>query len=112
MTPSSRRLRNNRALYKVARRAFEDCLVPPIRELIAEAAAARNRIRPAASMTEAVLTASDTGVTERIRSVERRMEEEFGAIRAELASIRKRIDDVPEIRERLAAIEARFAPRS
>jgi hypothetical protein len=63
-------------------------------------------------MTDAVSTTSGTGVTERIRSVEKRVEEEFAAVRIELAAIHNRIDNPLNIRERLAALEAKIAARS
>ncbi len=49
---------------------------------------------------------------EGLGGLEKRMEEGFAAVRVEIAHTHRRLDDVLDIRERLAALEARFAPRS
>jgi hypothetical protein len=46
---------------------------------------------------------------ERLGSLEKRMEEGFAAVRTEIGYTNRRLDEALEIRERLAALEAKVA---
>ncbi len=61
---------------------------------------------------EAGLSGLEKRMQDGLGGLEKRMEEGFAAVRVEIAHTHRRVDNVLDIRERLAALEARFASRS
>jgi predicted nucleic acid-binding Zn-ribbon protein len=97
------------------KQAIQDVIAPQIQELKGEIAALRGEmggLRGEMRQFEKRVDDGFAAVRGEMRQIEKRMDEGFTAVRNEMALTHKRVDDALEIRERLAALEARFAARS
>jgi chromosome segregation ATPase len=112
-----------RGIYDTVKQAIQDIVAPQLQELKGDIAGFRGEIK--GEITG--LRAEITGLRAEVRQIEKRMEDGFASIRNEM-SVRfaaldekfsqrldhtnQRLDDALEIRERLAALEARVAAQS
>jgi len=119
-----------RGTYDTIKQANQDVIAPQLQELKGDMAGLRGEIEglrgemrqmekrvdermgSLEKRIEEGLGGLERRMGEGLGGLEKRMEEGFAAVRVEIAHTHRRLDDVLDIRERLAALEARFAPRS
>lgn len=87
-----------KSMYDAVRQVFQDIIAPQIEGLKGEIMALHTKVDTLKKRME-----------ERLGSLEKRMEEGFAAVRTEIGYTNRRLDEALEIRERLAALEAKVA---
>jgi hypothetical protein len=105
--------------YETIKQAFQDIIAPQLERINGEIAGLKTQIHSLEKRTEEGFIS----VRHEMGSLEKRMEEGFASLRNEMDSLRgemrqglaysnKRVDEVLEIRERLAVLEAKLATRN
>ena len=105
--------------YETIKQAFQDIIAPQLERINGEIAGLKMQIHSLEKRTEEGFIS----VRHEMGSLEKRMEEGFASLRNEIDSLRgemrqglaysnKRVDEVLEIRERLAVLEAKLATRN
>ncbi|HEV8717956.1 MAG TPA: hypothetical protein VGX03_34710 [Candidatus Binatia bacterium] len=87
-----------KGMYDTVRQVFQDIIAPQIEGLKGEIMALHTKV-----------DTLEKRMDERLGSLEKRMEEGFAAVRTEISYTNRRLDEALEIRERLAALEAKVA---
>ncbi|MBI3303483.1 MAG: hypothetical protein HYZ72_15575 [Deltaproteobacteria bacterium] len=96
-----------KGMYDTIRQLFQDIIAPQIEGLKGEMAALRAEVKGEMTALRAEVHRMDG----RIDMLEKRMEEGLAAVRTEISYTNRRLDEALEIRERLAALEAKVAAR-